>query len=470
MFALSFVLEDWAIHELVQSPRHRKVAVMLVASSYVTWTYQTHTFSNSIETLAVAWSLVLIQRIVEKVWEICGDSGQVLTVIETLLDFCIGDSCVCGSLWDIQPHYFPSFLVHSRPSFVTSLLQKVCSSSHRPVLANTSRPFSLLAMIFSALVTTFVAIYLDTKFYTDHSVDWSYLFSHPTITPFNNLTYNLATSNLATHGLHPWYQHVLLNLPQLIGPAAFLLFLRPHLSLRLYSAISGVFVLSIFQHQEARFLLPTIPLILSSVRLPKNPKYLRVWTSLWIIFNIFFGLLMGVYHQGGVIPAQVFLSKQQDATQAIWWKTYSPPVWLLNGKNEVLTTHDIMGMKGNLMLEQVVQLATCHKLGINASASGESDGTYLIAPLSSTFLDKYTQNQIPGLYLEKVWQYGNHLNLDDLDFGDDGFFPTVRRVIGRRGIAAWRATLDCPEDGIKNGDVSLKYIEVIRSYETTSNG
>jgi phosphatidylinositol glycan class Z len=65
MFALSFVLEDWALHELVQSPRHRRVAVLLVASSYVTWTYQTHTFSNSIETLAVAWSLVLIQRIVE---------------------------------------------------------------------------------------------------------------------------------------------------------------------------------------------------------------------------------------------------------------------------------------------------------------------------------------------------------------------------------------------------------------------
>jgi len=73
MFVLSFVLEDWALHELVQSPRHRKVAVMLVASSYATWTFQTHTFSNSIETLAVAWSLVLIHRIVEsKVGSICG--------------------------------------------------------------------------------------------------------------------------------------------------------------------------------------------------------------------------------------------------------------------------------------------------------------------------------------------------------------------------------------------------------------
>lgn len=64
MFIFGFVLEDWAVHELIQSPRHRRVAVLLVASSYVTWTYQTHTFSNAIETLVVAWSLVLIERTV----------------------------------------------------------------------------------------------------------------------------------------------------------------------------------------------------------------------------------------------------------------------------------------------------------------------------------------------------------------------------------------------------------------------
>lgn len=65
MFGLSFVLEDWAIHELLHLPRQRKLAAVLVASSYVTWTYQTHTFSNSIETLVVAWSIVMIQRILE---------------------------------------------------------------------------------------------------------------------------------------------------------------------------------------------------------------------------------------------------------------------------------------------------------------------------------------------------------------------------------------------------------------------
>ena len=66
MLALSFVLEDWAVHELVRSPRHWQQAAILVASSYVTWTFQTHTFSNSVETLAVLWSLVVIERILRE--------------------------------------------------------------------------------------------------------------------------------------------------------------------------------------------------------------------------------------------------------------------------------------------------------------------------------------------------------------------------------------------------------------------
>jgi len=300
-------------------------------------------------------------------------------------------------------------------------------------------------MVTSALVTTFLAVSIDTEFYTSTPVTWSHLVSHPVITPLNNLRYNLSTSNLAAHGLHPWYQHILANLPQLLGPGFLLLFLRPHLSLRLYSAISGIFVLSIFQHQEARFLLPTIPLILSSVQLPRNQIQLRIWAGLWIVFNLIFGVLMGTYHQGGIIPTQVFLSQQADATHAIWWKTYSPPIWLLNGKNEVLKSHDVMGMKGDLMIRELERLATCHGKAENLN------GTYLVAPMSATFLDKYVAKSapgdpsgVPGLRFDQVWQYRQHLNLDDLDFGDDGVWPTLRRVVGRRGLAAWRVTKDCP--------------------------
>ena len=127
MFALSFVLEDWALHELVQSPRHRRVAVLLVASSYVTWTYQTHTFSNSIETLAVAWSLVLIQRIVEnKVVTLALLEGNKLTLFTgEIFSLRISNPCICGRFWHIQSDYFPCVPTYPWASFDTPFHQEV---------------------------------------------------------------------------------------------------------------------------------------------------------------------------------------------------------------------------------------------------------------------------------------------------------------------------------------------------------
>lgn len=63
MFLLNFILQDWALYELIDSPSHIRVAQLLVASSYVTCIWQTHTFSNAVETLVVLWSLVLVKRI-----------------------------------------------------------------------------------------------------------------------------------------------------------------------------------------------------------------------------------------------------------------------------------------------------------------------------------------------------------------------------------------------------------------------
>ncbi|KAI1456757.1 GPI mannosyltransferase 4 [Annulohypoxylon moriforme] len=419
MFILSFVLEDWAIHELVQSQsrRHRQVAKLLVASSYVTWTFQTHTFSNSIETLAVAWCLVLVERILE------APASSSLTASTVL-----GIVAVFGVFNRIT---FPAFLLIPGLQLIPHFIKK---------------PLSLLVMATSGLLTGLIAISLDTSFYTPHSISWPDLYRHPVITPFNNLQYNILPSNLAEHGLHPWYQHILVNLPLLIGPAVVLLFMRPHLSLRLSSAISGVFVLSIFQHQEARFLLPTIPLLLSSLQLPKNPTFFKVWISIWVGFNMVLGLLMGVYHQGGIVPAQVFLSKQPDATQAIWWKTYMPPIWLLNGKNAVLNTTDVAGMEGSVLLEELERIATCDTPADrrNLEYLKEPNGTYLVAPLSSIWLDPYLDNKgLEGLRFREVWRHSKHLNLDDLDWAEDGVWPTLKRAIGRRGLAAWRVTKSC---------------------------
>jgi GPI mannosyltransferase 4 len=311
---------------------------------------------------------------------------------------------------------------------------------------------SLLVLLVAAVFTTLIAITLDTAFYAAQPITWSDLVWHPVLTPINNLLYNISPANLAQHGLHPWYQHLLGNLPQLLGPAAILLFIHPHLSLRLYSAISGISVLSIFQHQEARFLLPTVPLILSSVRLPKSQVALRAWVASWIIFNLALGTLMGVYHQGGIVPAQVFMSKQADATEAVWWKTYMAPTWLLNGKNEVLRTRDLMSIKGEALFEELEKVATCDTPADRRSLEyrKEKNGTYLIAPLSASWLDPYLSNKgLEGLRFREVWRCGQHLNLDDLDFGEDGVWNTLVRVIGRRGLAIWRVTKSCPGKGAR---------------------
>lgn len=123
MFILSFVLEDWAIHELVHSPRYRRQAVVLVASSYVTWTYQTHTFSNSVETLIVLWSLVLIERIANE--EVGAstyppDSQLMISECFALFKLCLG---LLACLWHFQPNHVSSFRYDTRHHTAATVLE-----------------------------------------------------------------------------------------------------------------------------------------------------------------------------------------------------------------------------------------------------------------------------------------------------------------------------------------------------------
>src|SRR5271170_5281665 len=58
---VTYVNVDWAVYRLA-GETHCRSAVLLYASSYVTWTFQTHTFSNSIESVLVSCSLVTILK------------------------------------------------------------------------------------------------------------------------------------------------------------------------------------------------------------------------------------------------------------------------------------------------------------------------------------------------------------------------------------------------------------------------
>lgn len=473
MFLLTFVLEDWAIYEFVPSPRHRRATIVLVASSYVTWTYQTHTFSNSLETLLVAWGLVLIRRIVENK---VGTHKYLVTLnrliyVATLFAFLLRRARIHRRSWCLQSHHFPSFPRPSGAPAVAAFSAQVSICVHflsRLPLTHDS-PLSILSFIPSGLFFAFIAILGDTIFYKP-SVSLIEALRSPVITPLNNFLYNSDASNLAHHGLHPHYQHFLANLPQLLGPAYIMMIAslfsgnpkRPLAipswvkNMRAASAISATILLSVFPHQEPRFLIPCIPLLLSCFHMQSTRKQSVLLQGAWVIFNVAMAVLMGIYHQGGVVPTQLAIPgiiadhrAGQDAAAAtvFWWKTYSPPRWLL-GESLDITTNDLMGIPGEELISHLNQtLPTCP---VDVNNIDKDKEIYVVAPKSATFLDRYiptsssqSNEEKEDIELHELWYYKKHLNLDDLDFGDDGVIPTLFRVVGRRGLGVWAARRQC---------------------------
>lgn len=148
-----------------------------------------------------------------------------------------------------------------------------------------------------------------------------------------------------------------------------------------------------------------------------------------------------MFHQGGVVPAQFHLGNTANAVNAVWWKTYSPPTWLLGERKDgQFRTTDLMSAELSHLVDTLKPLAQC----------GEGTNNYLVAPLSAIALDDYSMGVNASLpfWLKREWEYRNHLNLDDLDFGDDGLVPTLVRVVGRRGLGVWKILrTDCPING-----------------------
>jgi GPI mannosyltransferase 4 len=370
-------------------------------------------------------------------------------------------------------------------------------------------------MAASAIVFTSLAIATDTAFYhgpgstTSLTSLYNSPLTNPVITPWNNIRYNTQTSNLALHGLHPHHQHFLVNLPQLLGPALIILLasLQPLSTRKLrhafsnprfLSAITGAAFLSIFPHQEPRFLLPCIPLLLTCIRLPNSSCGRKwFWTS-WLTFNILLGTLMGVYHQGGVIPAQLQVPEQIDSlvsssstasikaasATVFWWRTYPPPTYLLGNTRTAALNISTVPLMGLPQYEMVSKLSSALPTSCDSIATtNEAQHTsivLLIAPVSSHLflassptapkssfvvtLPTYSSNMdMPFsqraqeeekrkkekeqaksfLRLTLQWNYRKHINLDDIEVGEEGLWGTLGRVVGRRGIGIWSVQRVC---------------------------
>ncbi|KAK9480065.1 Alg9-like mannosyltransferase family-domain-containing protein [Lipomyces japonicus] len=403
-FVVSFCLQDWAIQELGQSPKQRAHFLILTASSYVTWTYQTHTFSNSVETVLLLWCLVLMKKIFP----------SSLSSRRASWSPQFWNCCLLGALVSIgifNRITFPAFLV----------LPAVWSLGRFA-----KSPLFVLYVLLSFTVMTLIAIRIDTAYYASHA---------SVVTPLNNFAYNFQSSNLAKHGLHARYTHVLINLPLLLGP--YLFFIRPQISIQFLSALSGIIVLSAFQHQEARFIVPAVPLLLTAVHVPQRILASRRTTNIVVAavlaFNLALAALFGVYHQGGVVPVQAtyIAPRISSISHAVWWKTYSPPDWLLGGHDNACLAHK-GGIENSEQLAMILANARSCAHGLNlwdvmgsdltvvenllaSLAESQNQGhVLLVAPISCSGL--YVLETRKSINLTLQYVHGRHVNLDDLGY------------------------------------------------------
>ena len=98
-----------------------------------------------------------------------------------------------------------------------------------------------------------------------------------------------------------------------------------------------------------------------------------------------------------------------------------------------------MGMDDHEMFSLTVRKAPCRSKKRNL----------LVAPSSATYLDQYKDDLYSVTYpesavpLDLLHHYSQHIGLDDLDWGEDGVWGTLYKVIGRRGLDVWDVSQQC---------------------------
>ncbi|AET39582.1 glycosylphosphatidylinositol-alpha 1,2 mannosyltransferase Ecym_4547 [Eremothecium cymbalariae DBVPG len=381
-----------ALQFLLKSKLQRSMAGFLMSTSYVAGSYYAHTFSNSVESIILLMVLSLFEVLVR-------DSR---------------DARYRHYRTSVGLGFLVALGVFNRITFPAFILLPAVVVFHKFYI----RQWGSLALFFGSFVCAAVFfVYVDTKLY---GLDqW-------TIAPLNNLLYNLDESNLADHGLHPRYTHLLVNIPQLLGPALLVFVTQRHaLSLPMLSCISGITALSLFKHQEARFLIPLVPLFLMSVDMTNLAKFLslKLIIKLWLMFNLVMSVVIGVLHQRGVILALDHLKDGPTDVQ-IWWKTYPPPTWML--MNEHLTVDSTNIVDGEervdnvdfeILDDHVVDLKGCDVELLNLTLSQfleKSAKIHLIMPKSveAMFIslsEKFHYN------LTSIFDTYMHLDLDHID-------------------------------------------------------
>ncbi|KAI8606153.1 Alg9-like mannosyltransferase family-domain-containing protein [Dissophora ornata] len=430
-FVLMSLIIDWAVVRMArQIRRSPSIALLLVSTSYVTLAYHTHPFSNTVESTILALCAVVLGTIIKEhdssitttspTSSTSGTSATTPTArptftttpetTSTILSFGLGVLFSAGIFTRITfvLYGFPlgvMFLyLNARASFTQG--RSLVAGLRHFILACV--PLALGLGLMSAFAIIIDSIYFNKLviFNKTNGVPLSLLqllFTSPkdwlslsykgslTVTMFNNLRYNMDEKNLAEHGLHPRFFHLLLNFPVLFGNLALIAVTTiaqkimagqwksesKLVTALTYSGICGISFLSAMPHQEARFLTPLIlPLVISlSGRISKLGR--KFW-PLWLLANGVMAIIFGLAHQSGLVPAMGLIQHQtlgsQDCKEVssagnhILCLTYPSQQGLFHvNDGNIYTTHVVF---------YKTYMPPRHLLGYNASAA-ESHGVKL---------------------------------------------------------------------------------------------
>ncbi|NXA31080.1 PIGZ mannosyltransferase, partial [Eudromia elegans] len=355
---LSFIL-DYSVYQLAPFwEADPWKALVLLAGSHVTLVFYTRTFANALEGLLFALLMVLVSS------RRSGGSSA-----EPTSSHLIGIVTVAG--------FF------NRPTFLAFALMPLLYwvglniDSQKSIKAGINH---FLKLVPCACFTAAFFITADTWYFTSMKLDNICDFENNSlfeiiaqlnqkiiVTPLNFLRYNLNPHNLAQHGSHPRVTHFMVNGIMLFGILHILaigagfkmlkkcIYIIPRIksyhhgpsrilvnsdgnSILLLFYFFPLAFLSLFSHQEPRFLIPVIlPLVLFSASRNRAVR----WKPVIIVFNVLGALLFGCLHQGGLIPCLFHLEQLMHSPESsnhpghyilLFAHTYMPPRSLLNIK------------------------------------------------------------------------------------------------------------------------------------------
>jgi GPI mannosyltransferase 4 len=287
-----------------------------------------------------------------------GDMVRYFKMRMTLPNHSYSKCAILSTLCVIGIFNRPTFLLFGLPIIFHWMIRGFGTQSVSFVDFN----IRMLFFILSGLPALCIIVIIDSLYYGYLSLAQIYIMdiniNSFLVTPVNFIRYNINPENTAQHGEHPKWLHLLVNIPLLyniLGVIAVFSFgsmfykfcknefqnlpqTQSFVSLMTSAVFVPVLLLSLFNHQEPRFLIPvTTPLImLHAPKLILGVNFssylsesqwnvikclskcceinkinisgrfiLKVWYSMNILFTLFFGFI----HQAGVVQLAEHFSK-----------------------------------------------------------------------------------------------------------------------------------------------------------------